>query len=532
MAWRFRDFTLDPARAELAGPQGPIHLERHTLDVLIHLVRNADRVVSRDELLEAVWNGRIVSDATISTAIKHARRAVGDTGAEQTLIRTIHRRGFRFVGEAMQIKRVATGAAASAASAQPPRPELGGDGGGTPDRAGANRPSLAILRFQSLNPSLTTRHLADAFPAELITSLSRIGWLHMIARASSFQFDPATAEPAVIGERLGVRYLATGMVELTGDVATLTVDVLQASDGALIMTERFAFPFSEIHLRRADVVSAVASAIELTLPEHEARMARRLSADEFDAWSHYHIGLAHLYRFNAGDNLIAQQHFEAATTIDPDFARAYAGLSFVHWQTAFMQFSDDRRMLLDGAMRTARRALEIDPKEPFAAFNLGRAHWLAGDLDGGVAWIERSLLINPNSAQSTYCSGLVQLMSGVADRGRSMCEKALSLSPLDPMSYAMHATSSMAAIMVDDFLRAQRLAEQAVNTPGAHFYIAMIAAAAYELGGAPLTAERYRDRALAQKPDASADVFFQAFPYQRHEDKERLRGAFRRLGLG
>ncbi|MEO0823708.1 MAG: winged helix-turn-helix domain-containing protein, partial [Pseudomonadota bacterium] len=103
MAWRIGELTLDPQRAELCGAAGPIHVERYTLEVLIYLVRNSDRAVSRDELLDAVWGGRIVSDATISTQIKHARKAIGDTGAAQELIRTIHSRGFRFVGEATPI---------------------------------------------------------------------------------------------------------------------------------------------------------------------------------------------------------------------------------------------------------------------------------------------------------------------------------------------------------------------------------------------------------------------------------------------
>lgn len=534
MAWRFGEFTLNPARAELTGADGPIHVDRHTLDVLIHLVRNADRVVTRDELLQAVWGGRIVSDATISTAIKHARKAVGDSGARQKLIRTVHGRGFRFVAELEPVVSLSSRASVRGVAddeAAPGAPGSKTSLGEPQEQSGAGRPSLAVLRFQGVDSSRASLQLAQAFPAEIIASLSRVGWLHMISRSSSFQFDPVNIDPVAVGARLGVRYLAAGTVEIVGDAATLSVEMLQASDGALILSERFVFSTLEIHIKRAEIVSSIASAIELAVPEHEARMSRRLAAHEFDAWSHYHLGLAHLYRFNAGDNLIAGQHFQAAAAADPDFARAHAGLSFVHWQTAFMRFGDDRRMLVDRAIDEARRALEIDPKESFAAFNLGRAHWLEGDLESSASWIDRALRINPNSAQSNYSSGLVQLMAGAPGVGGSMCDKALSLSPLDPMSYAMHGTRAMARIMVDDFEKAQRIADLAVNSPGAHFYINMIAAAAYELGGSRASAERRRDRALAQRPGANSELFFQAFPYQRAEDRQKLAGAFRRLGL-
>ena len=522
MAWRFGEYVLDPARAELVGADGSIHVERHTLDVLVHLVRNAERVVTRDELLEVVWDGRIVSDATISTAIKHARKAIGDSGAAQTYIKTLHGRGFRFVGEPVP---VAPATPAEVARATPEHSD-------TPlESAGAGRPSLAVLKFQSIDQGAQGMRIAEAFPAELISNLSRIRWLHMIARGSSFQFDPETATPAALHAALGVRYVATGMVEDIGDMMTITIELQSTPDGGLVWTDRFAVTRSEIQLRRAQIVSAIISALELAIPEHEARMSRRLHAREFDAWSHYHLGLSHLFRFNPGDNLIAFQHFEAAIAADAEFARAHAGLSFVHWQTAFMQFGEDRRAFLKKASDAATRALAIDPAEPFGAYNLGRAYWLEGDLDTGLGWLDRSLQINPNSAQTTYCGGLLRMLSGASEDGGLMCARALTLSPLDPMSYAMHATQAMAAMQVEDFDAARRFADQAVRTPQAHFYITMIAAAASELSGARINAERYRDRVRQDRPGANAELFFRAFPFQSEAHRKMLSDSFARLDL-
>lgn len=519
MAWRFGEYVLDPSRAELRGAEGPIHVERHTLDVLVHLIENAERVVTRDDLIDAVWGGRIVSDATISTAIKHARKAIGDSGAEQTYIKTLHRRGFRFVGDLTPLTH------AKVVVAEKKIPEA------APNTAGAGRPSLAVLKFQCLDGAAQSLRIAEAFPAELISKLSRVRWLHMIARGSSFQFDPATATPGDVGAALGVRYIATGMVEDIGDAMSITVELLGVPDGGLIWTERFVCDQSEIQLKRTEIVSAIISALELAIPEHETRMSRHLSANEFDAWSHFHLGLSHLFRFNPGDNQTALGHFEASIAADKDFARAHAGLSFVHWQTAFMQFGDDRQAPLKKASDAAKEALRIDPTEPFAAFNLGRAHWLEGDLDAGLTWLDRSLQINPNSAQTTYCGGLIQVLRGASETGSAMSARALTLSPLDPMSYAMYAAQAIAAIQMEDFETARTLADQAVHTPQAHFYISMIAAAASELSGATQNAHRYRDRVLKEKPGANADFFFQAFPFQSGTHRKTLIDTFERLGL-
>lgn len=525
MKWTFSDFTLDADRAELCGPEGLIHVERQPLDVLVHLITHADRVVSRDELIDAVWDGRIVSDATVSTAIKQARRAVGDTGSDQKVIRTIHGRGFRFVAEAQAAPEVRV-----TTVTEPDPPEVFQQAHAT-DLAGSGRPSLAVLRFQCLGTSDNGNHLASALPAELISSLSRLGWLHMIARGSSFRFDPDTATPEEVGRLLGVRYLVTGVIEVIGEMMTISIEVLSTADGTLVWSDRFATSFADIHISRVEMISSIISALELEVPKHEATASRRLSEAEFDAWSHYHLGLSHVFRFNPGDNRIAAEHFDAAVRLDPNFSRARAGKSFVHWQNAFMQFGDDRRNLLSRAIEEARIAIDIDPNDPFAAFNLGRARWLEGDLDAGLTWLDRSLQINPNSAQSHYSRGLLKILHGMPGEGSESSKKAITLSPLDPLLYGMHASRALAAIMQDDTETAMQIAERATQAPGAHFYIGMIAAIANELHGNKQSAARWRARVLKERPDATGEMFLQAFPFGNDLDREKFAKAFRQAGF-
>lgn len=524
MEWVFNGFVLNSDRAELIGPNGPVHVEKHPLDLLIFLARNADRVVTREEIISGVWNGQIVSDAAISTAIKQARKAVGDTGAAQEIIRTLHGRGFRFVAELTNTK----------AQMQPAQPENPAEPNPTrhPEQTiGQGRPSLAVLRFQQMGGEGSFLTIADALPAEIIASLSRVRWMHIISRGSSFRFDPVTFDPTDVGNLLGVRYLMSGTVEVIGEMLTISIEILSCANGTQIWSDRYAARIDEIQLARQNIVGSVIAALELVIPQIEAAESRRLEIHQFDAWSHFHLGLSHIYKFNQGDNLIAEQHFEAALALDPHFARAHSGLSFTNWQNAFMQFGEDRRQLVVEATNAASRALDIDATDPFANFNMGRARWLEGDIDGCQIWLDRALQVNPNFAQCHYNKGLILTLEGASPDAIEAVTTAQALSPLDPLLYGMHGARALSYIDQDDFEKACQFAERAMQSPGAHFYIALIAAVAFELKEDRATALKWRDFALTRRPDASLSMFLEAFPFRTQAMNKKVSGAFNRLGL-
>jgi len=524
MEWAFGDFVLNVSRAELSGPDGPVHLEKYPFELLVLLAGNANRVVTKDEIIEVVWGGRIVSDAAISTAVKQARKAVDDNGADQRVIKTVHGRGFRFVAE-LRAPRPA-----EPARPEPVRPEPLAE---VPDiaPAGTAKPSIAVLRFQYLGASGPASPLAVAVPAELISSRGRMHWAQVIARGSSFRFEPEDFDAGDVGRRLGARYLISGSLEAVGETLTFTVELIEAAGGSLLWTERFATTLAEVQVARMRIVSAIISALEVELPRFEADAARRLSPNEFDAWSHYHLGLRHMYRYNEADNAIAAQHFDRAITLDPEFARAYAGLSISNWQQAFMQYGERRADPLERALRAAGRALEIDANEPLALYSMGRARWLEGDTDSGVAWMDRALLINPNFAHCHYLRGISLMLSGSLTEATRSSTTALRLSPLDPLSYAMICVNAMSAHGQGRMAEAVRGAEQAVETPGAHFFIVMIAAYMNEIAGNHARAQFHATRAKALRPDASVALFFQAFPFSEQQTKKEIATALGRLGF-
>lgn len=497
MKLEFGEFELNPATVELLSGGKRVALEKQAFDLLLLLADSAERVVSKDEIIEKIWDGRFVTDSSISTAIKQIRRAVGDDGSTQGVIKTVHGRGFRFVAPV----RRTVDAGPTVSDAVIPAT---GDGA----------PSIAVLPFSVLGEGAVGAAIGDAIPAELISALSRLRWLFVTSRGSSFRFRDAAATPEALRDTLGVRYALTGTVEMLGDMLTVSPELARTDTGAVIWSNRYATALSGIHEVRSEIIRDVVGALEIHIPYTEAAIARTLAPDQIGAWSHYHIGLQHLYRFNRSDNQEAARHFAHALELEPEFARAHAGLSFTHWQTAFMHFGDDRIQLLDMAEATALRANDIDPHDPFAIYNLARVHWLRGDIAGFSELLDESLTINPNFAQASYAQALANDFLGNSAVAREHSSKAMRLSPLDPLKYAMISSYAMSLIGDGEYLQAAELFEKACHLPGSHFYIDMLAAAAHQLSGNETQAGMRAERARRRQPLADRRMFFDNFPYQ------------------
>lgn len=402
MRYHFEPFTLDVTRGLLQVAGQDIAIEPRSFALLVLLVSHHDRMVTKDEIVEAVWDGRIVSDAAIATVIKTTRKTLGDDGVTQKYIRTVRGRGVRFVGTlASRVPaevRSSEAAPVQAALASP-----------------TSRPSLAILPFRKVGYSQTFSAIADAIPAELISCLSRLRWMTVVSRGSTFRFRESEPDLKAVHSALGANYCLSGLVEIFGTVIAVSVELSDTRSQAVIWSERFSGTVSDVNETRNDIVTRVISALELHVPLHEAKRARLRPPENLDAWSIYHLGLQHMYRFNKSDNLIAASHFERATLLDPDFARAYAARSFTSFQNAFLKYNADVVAEVDNTRRFAEKAVELDPIDPFANFTLGRAHWLRSDPEAGMPWIDRAIELSPNFAQGFYAHGWGDVMAGRGD---------------------------------------------------------------------------------------------------------------------
>ncbi|HSO22871.1 MAG TPA: winged helix-turn-helix domain-containing protein [Chondromyces sp.] len=527
MKYRFAEFELDLTKVELRAGGRVRPLEPQVFALLAFLVEHRERLVSRDELFEKVWDGRIVSDSTLASRVKAARKALGDDGRAQRFIRTIHGRGFRFVAEVraehdeLQLSPVTGAGPEDAAHLRPP---------GTPVAA-TTRPSLAVLPFRLVGDAGRYVAIADALPHELITELARLRWLFVTARGSSFRLREPGQDIGEVGRLLGVRYCMSGSVEVTGNSLAITTELAETRGGGILWAERFAGSIDDVHAVRAEIRSRILTALELRIPLHEAAQARLTVTENLDAWSAYHLGLQHMYNFNRSDNAIATELFGRAVAQDPNFARAHAGLSFVHFQTAFLGHTDDLAGEKELARRYAQRGLELDPLDPFVNFTMGRTFWLEGDLESGLAWLERATSLSPNYAQGIYARAWTETLAGRGLEGRAHVDLAIRLSPLDPLFYGMLGTRAFTHMGEGEDAEAASWAERAARSPGAHVLIAMIAAAAHALAGDDTRAREWARIVRARNPRLTREDFFRAFPFRSETTHARVSKALEKLGF-
>lgn len=507
MRYRFEAFELDPAAGELRHQGAPVALEPQVFALLQLLVANADRLVSRAEVLERVWEGRAVSDSAVDSRLKALRRALADDGQAQRLVKTVHGRGFRFVG-----------AVSLEADARPPL-ETGG------------RPSLAVLPFQPLGDLGPYGALAEALPHELIAELARLRWLLVTARGSAFRLRDPALDPLTVGRILGVGYLLRGAVELEGRRLALTVNLVDAREGSLVWAERFAGDLNEVHGLRVELRGRVLGALDLRIPAHEVARLRLSGTDDLDAWAAYHRALDHMYRFNREDNAAARALFDRALALDPRFARAHAGRSFLHFQTAFMRHTEDLAAESRAARSSAERALELDALDPFVNFTYGRSFWLEGDLDTSLQWLERATELSPHYAQGIYARAWTEAMAARPAEGRAHADLAMRLSPLDPLYYAMLGTRAFTHLAAGEDAEGADWADRAARAPGAHVLIPLIAAGAHRLAGHGPEAARWAEQVRARRGGLTRVDFFRSFPLRDPHLRGRLDEALAALGF-
>jgi len=280
----------------------------------------------------------------------------------------------------------------------------------------------------------------------------------------------------------------------------------------VIWGDRLGAPLDAIDDLRNRIVARLVTALDVYIPLNEARSAQMAAIETLDAWTIYHRGLQHLYRFTTTDNQRAKGLFERAVMLDPRFARAHAGLSFTSFLEAFLHLGPDVKEAARAARHHAERGLELDSLDPFANFTMGRSQWLTHDLDAAAEWLDRATTLNPNYAQGFYSSAMTSMLIGNLAATEVQLDTALQLSPLDPLLYGMHGVRSQMFIQSGDYAAAARLGDRAAATPGAHYLIAMVAMVANGLAERHETAARWRQKVRQSKPNASAAHYFAAFP--------------------
>ncbi|NQD91461.1 CadC-family transcriptional regulator [Pseudomonas sp. CrR25] len=530
MPFVFEDCVLDQERRELTLRGHLVTVGPQVFDLLLHLVNNRDRVVSKDDLLDTVWSGRIVSESTITSHINAVRKAIGDTGEEQRLVRTVPRKGYRFVGEikAVEIGHAQSPATPSSDERAPTAPKQ------TPPAALIlpDKPSITVLPFQNLSGDPEQDYFADGVVEDIIAALSRIRWLFVIARNSSFTYKGRAVGVQEIGQELGVRYVLEGSVRKSGNKVRITGQLIDATTGTHIWAERFEGLLDDIFELQDQITESVVGAVAPQLERAEIERAKRKPTESLDAYDYYLRGTAKLHNGTQEAVEEALRLFYKAIELDPEFASAYGMAAWCHfWRKLNGWMNDRTREIAEGA-RLARLAVELGRDDAVALTRGGHAlAHLAGDVDSGIALLDRARLLNPNLAPAWYLGGILRALRGESDAAIEDLTHATRLSPLDPEMFRMQVGMALAHFFAGRFDTAADWAEKALGNLPSLLAPAALLAAGHAHSGRMDKAQQAIQRLHELDPSLRVSNLKDWLPIQRPEDLARFAEGLRLAGL-
>jgi TolB-like protein/cytochrome c-type biogenesis protein CcmH/NrfG len=518
----FDDHTLDTDRRELRCGSEPIAIEPQVFDLLVYLVQNRDRVVSKDDLIASVWGGRIVSDSTLTSRINAARKAVSDSGELQKLIRTIPRKGLRFVGT---VRTHQNGAAPATDPPQDEIHELSRAALSLPDR-----PAIAVLPFTNISGDPEQEYFSDGISEDIITALSKLRWFFVIARNSSFIYKGKAVHMKQVAEELGVGYVVEGSVRKSGDRVRITVQLNDVATGSHIWAERYDRGLADVFAVQDEITEAIVAAIEPQLYAAENFHAQRKPPDSLDAWDLVMRALSHYWRVTRQDNLVAQALLEKAIAIDPNYGQALGVLATSHTFSAHMGWAD-MAASAPIAERAALAAILVDSEDPWAHLALGCAYLFMRRFDDSLAEFELALRLNPNFSMAQGYYGLALCYCGRWEEAIVAARRALRLSPRDPFSAVYCGIAAYAHFVGRDYDEAMRLSRQAIRQRGDFVGAHRVMTAAAGMAGRDDVAKAALQELRRAQPNISLAWITRQMPIKLDAELDHYLEGFRRAGL-
>lgn len=512
MAYAFEEYLLDPVRRELRRSGKVIAIEPQVFDVLECLVRNHRRIVSRDDLIAEVWDGRIVSDSTVSSRISAARRAIGDTGRTEHLIKTICRRGFRFVGTLVEPQQPVETNHPSTVSIP-------------------TTPSIAVLPFASLSDDGGEDELVYGIVEDITTALSQFRWLSVIARSQGCNYRGWAVDVRKVGRELLVHYIVEGSVRRSEGRVRVTSRLVDATTGTQIWARHFDLESTAMRLQD-EVVASIVGALGSELEQIEIGRVKRCPLDSLNPAQRYLRGLGHVFQWNREGIDSALRMFNEAIAVDPEFAPAYGMAAYCYVQRKSYGWIVDRPGESAECERFARSAAQLASGDGFTLSKAAHAiSSVVGDLDTGAILIERALKINPRLTAAWYVSAWINLFLGRPKRALDDVRHAIRLNPLDPLIFKMRAALAYAYLLEGRYDEATNQALIALGTRPGYLTAIRGAAASQALAG-------HRDDArrlicIMRERDSSLRVsnLSGLIPFQRQQDLARWADGLQKAGL-
>ena len=508
MIFNFGPFAVDTDRLELTQSGEPIAVQPQVFSLLVYLLSNNDRVVSKDELINEVWQGRIVGDGTLNARINALRRALGDDGVSQSMIKTLPRQGFRFVGDLsgptskVEPAKAKTGAAAPIIAA-----------------------SLAVLPFVNISADKEQEYFADGLTEDLITDLSKNSGLFVIARNSSFSFRGSPKTVTEIGSELGVAHVLEGSVRRAGDRVRINAQLIDTETGGHVWAERYDGNVQDIFDLQDEITAKIATALEANLTGASKARRGTLSVEAYELSLK---GRSKFYMFSPETNQECIDLQERAIAIDPNFSNAWAELVFPHqsgWSFAWKGYDDGLNVALEKAIRAA----DLDPDSALAHCRLGWVNTFLRKPDTALKHFEIAVELEPNNADTHtwYCESLNY--AGQPDLGVEIGLRAIEFDPVVPPNVLHHI--GHAHFLMGDLESAAeydaRAIRMAPSFPPARIVMSAIE---FERGRIDAAKEQISDL-LAIDPSYNFRRYDERYPYYNDVHRQRMRDALIGAGL-
>ncbi len=447
LLYSFDNCSLDTDRRELRRGADLVAVEPQVFDLLQFLIRHRDRVVTRDDILDGVWNGRSVSESALAVRINAARLAIGDNGKQQRLIRTLPRKGVRFIGNVLELD--VSQASEPGSSAKTPA---------LPDT-----PSIAVLPFTNISGDAEKEHFVDGIAEDIITALSRFRSLFVIARSSTFTYKYKAVEVRQVARELGVRYVLEGSVRSAGQRVRVTAQLIDAETGGHLWAERYDRPVQDIFAVQDEITDAIAATMEPEIGAAERERARRKPPEHLGAWEHHQRGMWHLLRRNRADFVTAQAYFRKAIELDPSFATPHAALALSYFFQITHGFTTDHAASLDELLAEASQGVVLDTKDALGHTSLGLAFMERRDYLDSLAEHQIALRLNPNSSLAHWAYGYGLHRAGQLQEALEQFDVALRLSPRDPGLWSYFTLKASTLYQLRQYDEAVTFARDAVR---------------------------------------------------------------------
>lgn len=504
MIYSFGDYELDTSLFELRRCGEPRAIEPKAFDLLLYLVRNRDRLVTKDEILDAVWEGRIVSEATLSSYINAARKAIGDSGKTQAFIRTLPRRGFRFMGEV---------------SSNLPRLEAPNQLN-QPSLSFTSKPSIAVLPFRNMSTDPEQEYFSHGIAEDITTRLSKVSSLFVFAFNSSALYAGMSAATRQIGVDLGAQYVLDGSVRKAGEKVRISTELFYGNNGGQIWAEHYDRELVDIFAVQDEVTEEIVKALSVKLTPDERQHLQHTGTLNLEAHDLFLRGREKRAQQTEQTNAEAKLLFERALDADKRFSAAAAYLSVTYGRDYANQWARPARKSLELQVHWAERSVELDEDEPLAHGVLAVAYLWVRRHDEAIAAANKALKLNPNFAFAYMALGWTYHYVGEQSKAIDLIERSMRLDPNHPDFYFHFLAQAL--FQMERFDDAATMLKRRLERSPHSDISRVLLAATYGFLGRRDEAHSEWHQALASNPNYSLEHRRESLPYKDPSSFERI----------